>query len=212
MKNRFRRGLYAIADTSLVPRERLDAAAEAALAGGAVMLQYRDKSSDHARRLAEARLLAVRCREYGALFIVNDDVELALESGADGVHLGRDDPAIEAARARLGAGAIIGVSCYNELERARDAQARGADYVAFGRFFPSRTKPEAVSTSPELLKQARAALRVPIVAIGGITPENGGGLIAVGADLLAVIDGVFGRSDIRAAAARYAKLFRTEES
>jgi thiamine-phosphate pyrophosphorylase len=102
---------------------------------------------------------------------------------------------------------VIGVSCYNELGRARDAQARGADYVAFGRFFPSRTKPGAVSASPALLKEARATLRVPIVAIGGITPENGGALIATGADALAVIDGVFGQPDIRAAAARFAKLF-----
>jgi thiamine-phosphate pyrophosphorylase len=212
MESKFRRGLYAIADTSLIPRERLDAAAEAALAGGAVMLQYRDKSDDRVRRLSEARMLAARCRAHGALFIVNDDVELAAESGANGVHLGRDDPAIETARARLGPDAIIGVSCYNELERARHAQARGADYVAFGRFFPSRTKPAAVPASPELLKQALAALRVPIVAIGGITPENGEALIAAGADSLAVIDGVFGQPDVRAAAARYAKLFRIEES
>jgi thiamine-phosphate pyrophosphorylase len=141
--------------------------------------------------------------------LVNDDVELAAAVEADGVHLGRDDPAIERARARLGKSALIGVSCYNQLARALDAETRGADYVAFGSFFPSPTKPGAVRASLDLLQEARARLRVPIVAIGGITPENGASLIAAGADLLAVIDGVFNRTDIRAAAARYTQLFTT---
>ena len=154
-----------------------------------------------------ARALNALCREHGVAFLINDDVRLAGTIGAAGVHLGRDDPDIGAARAVLGASALIGVSCYNELARAQAAQDAGADYVAFGRFFPSRTKPQAVPAAPELLRAARTALKIPIVAIGGITPENGASLIAAGADALAVIEGVFNQSDIRAAAERYARLF-----
>lgn len=203
---KIRRG-SGFADAALLGRDRLATAVQQALDGGAVVIQYRDKSSDRARRLEEARALAALCQPHGARFIVNDDVELTKAVDADGVHLGRDDPAIEAARADLGAKALIGVSCYNELARALDAEKRGADYVAFGSFFPSPTKPHAVRATLDLLKEARARLRVPIVAIGGITPENGASLITAGADLLAVIDGVFGQSDIRAAAERYARLF-----
>jgi thiamine-phosphate pyrophosphorylase len=205
-------GLYAIADTALLAAERLASAVEQALAGGARLVQYRNKSADLARREREAAALAVLCRKYHALFIVNDDDELAAAVNADGVHLGRDDALIETARARLGSRALIGVSCYNQLDRALDAQARGADYVAFGSFFASRTKPQAVRASPELLREARTRVTVPIVAIGGITPENGAALIAAGADALAVIDGVFGQPDVRAAAARYAKLFEANHS
>jgi thiamine-phosphate pyrophosphorylase len=146
------------------------------------------------------------------LFIVNDDAALARQSQADGVHLGREDTAPVQARARLGSRAIIGVSCYNELPRAQAAQEQGADYVAFGRFFPSRTKPQAVQAGPELLHEAKKKLRIPVVAIGGITPENGASLIAAGADALAVIEGVFGQADVRAAAERYAQLFAKSNS
>lgn len=200
-------GLYAIADSSYLNAESFLPAVRAALAGGARVIQYRDKTSDAASREPIAGALNALCRAAGVPFLINDDVALAVAIGAAGVHLGRDDPEIDAARAALGPRVVIGVSCYDDLERARHAAAAGADYVAFGRFFPSRTKPQAVPASPALLRAARAELKVPIVAIGGITPENGGSLIAAGADALAVIEGVFGQPDIRAAAERYARLF-----
>jgi thiamine-phosphate pyrophosphorylase len=151
--------------------------------------------------------LAAVCRQNRALFIVNDDVELAAAVAADGVHLGKDDSAFNAARRRLGPTAVIGVSCYNALENALLAQTMGADYVAFGRFFPSSSKPSAALAPPELLTRARAALHLPIVAIGGISAQNGGSLVAAGADMLAVIDGVFGQADIRAASRAISALF-----
>jgi thiamine-phosphate pyrophosphorylase len=201
-------GLYAIADRTYLAADAFVPAVRAALAGGARVIQYRDKSSDPDTRTRIAGELNALCRDAGMPFLINDDLALARSVGAAGVHLGRDDPEIGKARAALGDNAVIGVSCYNDLDRARAAQAAGADYVAFGRFFPSRTKPQAVPATSELLRAARAALEIPIVAIGGITPENGGSLIEAGADALAVIAGVFGQPDIRAAAARYALLFR----
>ncbi|MFA7095023.1 MAG: thiamine phosphate synthase [Gammaproteobacteria bacterium] len=199
-------GLYAITNEAPDACELSDRVARA-LRGGARAIQYRDKSGDAARRLQEAEALRALCRAYNVPLIVNDDVELARAVGADGVHLGKDDASIAEARTALGAGAIIGVSCYNSLERALQADAAGADYVAFGSFFPSSTKPAAVRASLELLGTARAQIRLPIVAIGGITPENGAQLVAAGADMLAVIQGVFGAPDPEAAARRYAALF-----
>jgi thiamine-phosphate pyrophosphorylase len=200
-------GLYAIADSAYLSAAQFVPAVRAALDGGARVIQYRDKKSDVRQRETIARALNALCREYGVPLLINDDVALAAAVGAAGVHLGRDDPDIGAARAALGAAALIGVSCYNELARAQAAQAAGADYVAFGRFFTSRTKPQAVPATLELLRAARAELRIPIVAIGGITPENGASLIAAGANALAVIEGVFNQPDMRAAAERYARLF-----
>jgi len=200
-------GLYAIADTRYLDDARLMHAVAEAITGGARVIQYRDKKHDSKSRLQQASELAKACHQHGVLFIVNDDAGLTKQVKADGVHLGREDMPLAQARAQLGPEAIIGVSCYNELERALKAQADGADYVAFGRFFPSRTKPQAVQADPGLLREARQKLRVPIVAIGGITPENGASLIAAGADALAVIEGVFGQADVRAAARRYAQLF-----
>ena len=199
-------GLYAIADS--VYLKDFVPAVTAALLGGARVIQYRDKTNDATQREAIARALNALCRERGVPFLINDDVRLAGTIEAAGVHLGRDDADIVTARAALGPRAIIGVSCYNELARAQAAQDAGADYVAFGRFFPSRTKPRAQQAAPELLRAARGALKIPIVAIGGITPENGGLLIEAGADALAVIEGVFGQTDVRAAAERYARLFK----
>jgi thiamine-phosphate pyrophosphorylase len=201
-------GLYAIADSSYLSAEQFVPAVRAALDGGARVIQYRDKKSDAQQRATIARALNALCHEHDRPLLINDDVALAAAVAAAGVHLGRDDPDIGAARAALGPAALIGVSCYNELARAQAAQAAGADYVAFGRFFASRTKPQAVPATPTLLHAARAELRIPIVAIGGITPENGATLIAAGADALAVIEGVFGQADIRAAAERYAQLFK----
>jgi thiamine-phosphate pyrophosphorylase len=178
-----------------------------AIAGGAVLIQYREKHLGREERGHEAQALATLCREREVPLIINDDIELAAACGADGVHLGRDDVPVSRARRRLGRRAIIGVSCYNRLERARAAAATEANYVAFGRFFPSYTKAGAVQALPALLVQARREIRLPIVAIGGITPDNGEALIHAGADLLAVIHGVFGQPDIRAAAQAYAALF-----
>ena len=201
------RGLYAIADTTFATGAALERAVSAAIAGGARVIQYRDKSADGRRRRREAGALRALCRLHGVPLIVNDDVALALEIDADGVHLGREDTALEEARECLGDRFVIGVSCYDEIERAENAQTRGADYVAFGSMFPSTTKPEAVPAGIGVIERARPRVRVPIVAIGGITPDNGGSLVEAGADMLAVVSGVFAHRDPREAASRYARLF-----
>jgi thiamine-phosphate pyrophosphorylase len=201
-------GLYAIADTQYLDDARLIEAVTQAIAGGARVIQYRDKKHAAVERTRQASELVALCRQHGVLFIINDDVTLAQETRADGVHLGREDVPLAEARKLLGTRAIIGVSCYNDLARAQAAQKQGANYVAFGRFFPSRTKPQAVQANLDLLREAKRKLHIPVVAIGGITPENGASLIAAGADALAVIEGVFGQADVRAAAERYARLFK----
>jgi thiamine-phosphate pyrophosphorylase len=197
------RGLYAITPEWL-PGADLLKQVEQAVLGGAAMLQYRAKS-----RAEEsiARALLALCRNLGVPFVVNDDVALATKIGADGVHLGADDMNLLDARRLMGAKAIVGISCYNDYARAQSAVAQGASYVVFGSFFASPTKPHAVRAPIDLLRRASAELAVPIVAIGGITPENGGALIAAGADFLAAIDGIFGGDDVLNAARRYAKLF-----
>lgn len=197
------RGLYAITPANLAG-EALLAAVQEVIAGGAVMIQYRAKEG---LKKMEALALQQLCATFGTPLIINDDPALAADVGAAGVHLGRDDADPDEARRVLGPGGIIGVSCYDSLERARAAVAQGADYVAFGRFFPSRSKPAAVQAPLSLLERARAEIAKPIVAIGGITPDNGAGLIAAGADLLAVIEGVFGAADRRHTARHYAELF-----
>lgn len=200
-------GLYAITDAALQDPDQLPERVAQAIDGGARLVQYRDKSGDRAGRLRQARMLAELCRARGALLIVNDDTELAADSGADGVHLGRDDDAPAAARRRLGPRAVIGVSCYDQWERALEAVEQGADYVAFGRFYPSRTKPQAVQASLDLIRRAKQQLAVPVAAIGGITAQNGAQLVDAGADMLAVVRGVFAAADIRQAASAYAALF-----
>jgi len=197
------RGLYAITDG---PRPDLYSAVESALNGGAAILQYRDKSGESERRHAEAASLLAACRRFGVPLIVNDDVDLAAAIGADGVHLGEHDGDIDAARTRLGAAAIIGVSCYDSIDRARQLAAAGADYLAFGAFFPSPTKPLARRAGAGLLRDAKS-LGLPLVAIGGITPDNAQPLIEAGADFVAAISGVFAAADPFAAARRYANLF-----
>jgi len=193
-------GLYAI--TPEIPEATLPLAqqVELAIAGGARLIQYRDKTADIHKRLREARSILAVCRAAAIPLIVNDDLDLAAQIGADGVHLGQEDAGPLEARRRLGDRAIIGVSCYDKLERAIHAQQVGADYAAFGRFFSSTTKPMAVHATPELLRLARERLDIPLVAIGGITPENGRSLIAAGAQMLAAVEAVFGQQDIRAAA------------
>ena len=202
------RGLYAITPTELcLEPERLLTAVSAALRGGARVVQYRDKSRDFARRLESARALVALCARHGAKLIVNDDVELAASAQAHGVHLGTDDAPLMDARMRLGPAAIIGITCQDSLERARAASEGGADYLAFGAFFPSRTKPNARRASLELLREARVNTSLPICAIGGITAENAAAIIEAGADLVAAVEGVFGASDIEAAARLYARCF-----
>ena len=203
-----RNGLYAITNG---PRDDLLAVCEAAIDGGAVLLQYRDKTDDAGRRLAEARALAELCARRRIALIVNDDIGLALASGAMGVHLGEDDGDIASARAKLGPCAIVGVSCYDSIDRARLLAAAGADYLAFGAFHPSPTKPNARTATPALLREAKP-LGVPLVAIGGITAANGAALIEAGASYLAVISAVFGTRDVRGAARSFAVLFADARS
>ena len=201
------RGLYAIADGAYLSAMRLVPAVERALQGGARIIQYRDKNADAGTRCRRAVALARLCERYAVPLIVNDDPLLVLDAGAQGVHLGRDDGDAADARTVLGADAIIGVSCYNEFKRAVRAADAGADYVAFGSVYPSRTKPQAVHAGHELLRRAKAELDLAVVAIGGIKPENSAALIEAGADALAVIAGVFGEADVCAAASAYAQLF-----
>lgn len=197
-------GLYAITPQS-DDSESLLRRVQAALEGGARVVQYRDKSADQARRRAQANALRELTRRYGALLIVNDDVALAAQVAADGVHLGRDDLELSAARLRLGRGILIGVSCYDDLERARAAAAAGADYVAFGSVFASATKPNAVRAPLWLFERARACLRIPLVAIGGITLANVNQVVAAGAHSFAVVSALFDAHDVRAAAAAFTK-------
>ncbi len=202
-------GLYAItfetADT-----EKLLAQVEAALTGGIAAVQYRDKSGDVARRHEQASELVALCRRYKVPLIVNDDLRLADLCDADGVHLGRDDASLREARIILGKSKFIGASCYQSLEIALAAQAAGADYVAFGSFFASPTKPAAARADVTLLHEAARMLRVPIVAIGGITLTNAPPLLDAGADSLAVLSALFDAPDIRAAARDLNRLFETE--
>lgn len=201
-------GLYAITSDALCAEEtRLLAGVAAALRGGARWVQYRDKQAHPQQRHARADALLRLCRAQGAALIINDDLELAAALNADGVHLGASDAPLAAARARLGPQALIGASCGNSLARAQAAAAAGASYVAFGRFFDSRTKPQAPKAEIEVLRQARAQLRIPVCAIGGITPALAPSLIAAGAHWIAAVDGVFGAADIEQAARAYARLF-----
>jgi thiamine-phosphate pyrophosphorylase len=202
------RGLYAITDTGLLTNtSSLVEAVIQAILGGAQLIQYRDKSTDQNQRQQQAQALNILCGAYGVPLIINDDVKLAATVNAAGVHLGKDDASLQLARVSLGDTAIIGVSCYNRLDLALKATQMGADYVAFGSFFPSSTKPAAVAADISLLKEAKQRLGVPIVAIGGITPSNGQALVNAGADFLAVISGLFADVDIRSAAQAYSILF-----
>jgi thiamine-phosphate pyrophosphorylase len=204
-RNRVINGLYAItpdcSDTQeLLRKVRL------ALEGGASALQYRNKTADQALRQNQAQALRELTLEFGVPLIINDDVYLADRAAADGVHLGAADASLAAARTALGQGKIIGVSCYNRLSLAQEAASAGADYVAFGAFFPSAVKPGAVTADIELLRHARE-LNLPLVAIGGITIANGAALVQAGARALAVITALFEAANIRAAAQDFSKLF-----
>ena len=206
------RGLYAITTDSrdseaLIERVRLGLSA--ASPSPVAVLQYRNKLADLAARRREAAALATLCRASDVPFVVNDDLELALEVDADGLHLGREDGDLARARARLGE-RLLGASCYNELERARAAIAAGANHVAFGSVFPSATKPAAARAPLEIFAAARA-LGVPVVAIGGITLHNAREAIRAGADMVAVISDLFDAADIAEQACAYARIFEEEQ-
>jgi len=205
------RGLYAITDSQLLADGKLLPYVEAALKGGARLLQYRDKSSDEARRLREAEALRELCARHGAQLIINDDAELAARLGV-GLHLGQGDGSLAAARALLGRKAIIGATCHARLDLAEQAIREGASYVAFGRFFDSNTKPGAPAASLELLAQARQLAGLPIVAIGGVTLDNAPSLIAHGASLVAVIHALFSAenaAEVERRAHAFSALFAT---
>jgi thiamine-phosphate pyrophosphorylase len=199
-------GLYAVtpdlADTAALCRK-----VEAALSGGAKVIQYRNKTATAALRREQAVRLHSLCERYGVPMMVNDDVDLAVAVGAEGVHLGRDDGPAKKARAHMGDTMLLGISCYNSIAHAETALDEGADHIAFGAAFPSRVKPNAAHASVELYADARARFHVPIVAIGGITLENAPALIAAGVDAIAVISALFDAPDIERAASSFTALF-----
>ncbi|WP_181298054.1 thiamine phosphate synthase [Pseudomonas sp. Q2-TVG4-2] len=209
MKDTKLRGLYAITDSKLLADGRLLPYAEAALKGGARLLQYRDKSDDDKRRIREAEALRELCERHGAQLIINDDAELAARLGV-GLHLGQEDGSLSVARALLGRTAVIGATCHARLDLAEQAAHEGASYVAFGRFFDSNTKPGAPAATLELLEQARQRITLPITVIGGVTLENAPDLIARGASLVAVVHALFAAesaSEVERRAHAFSELF-----
>lgn len=206
-------GLYGITDSQLMPdTEQLLYAIESALKGGMQLLQYRDKSGDKVSRLKQAQALQALCSRYQVPLLINDDIELALNVGAAGVHLGQQDTSLVEARKRLGPHALIGVTCHNRLDLAEQAVQDGASYLAFGRFFSSQTKPLAAPADPSILQQAKQQFSLPVVAIGGITLERAPALINQGADLLAVVHNLFNAPDIEAQAHAFQACFATSTS
>ena len=203
------KGLYAITP-DIADTAELLARVEAALTGGAGLLQYRNKTAGAALRLTQARALLALCRKYHVPLIINDHLGLALALDAHGLHLGGEDGSIAEARERLGPGKVLGVSCYGRIENAHAATAAGATYVAFGGFFPSKVKPGAARTPVDLLSEAKRELKLPVVAIGGITLDNAPALIAAGADSVAVISALFEAQDVELAARRFESLFRKQ--
>lgn len=203
------RGLYAITDRELFQSLGKDITeiVTQAIEGGARIIQYRNKISSTAQRIREAQALLCLCREHNVTMIINDDVNLAREIDADGVHIGQQDMPLTEARNKLGKEKIIGVTCHNKIELAIVAQAGGADYVAFGRFYPSMTKPAATPATLDVLSSARKQLPIPIAAIGGINTTNARVLINSGADMLAVSHSVFGSDDIMASARQLSSFF-----
>ena len=204
-KNKLR-GLYVITDPQLCD-DNLVNMVEQAIMGGAKIIQYRNKTAGTQQQLKECLVLKALCKKHAAIFIINDNVELALESNADGVHLGQTDADINTARKLLGKNKIIGITCHSDINKAVSAQQQSANYVAFGRFFPSKTKPDAPPAKVEILAQARSQIQIPIVAIGGISVENAPVLIDTGADMLAVIHAIFAQNNIKQAAEKFNALF-----
>ncbi len=200
-------GLYAVTPDT-VDTPGLLAKVEAALSGGARLLQYRNKSASAALRLTQGRALLALCWEYQVPLVINDHLDLALALDAHGLHIGGEDGSVVEARKRLGPDKILGVSCYGRIENALAAAEAGATYVAFGGFFPSKVKPGAARTPVELLSEAKRELTLPLVAIGGITLDNAPALLAAGATSVAVISALFDAPDIRGTARRFSTLFR----
>lgn len=200
------KGLYAITPEMGDTRQLLKQV-ELIIAGGARILQYRSKSADTQLKFDQARQLQALCSQQAVTFIINDDLEMAAELKADGVHLGQTDHSILHARALLGSDALIGASCYDQVELARQAAANGADYLAFGAVFQSLSKPDTVHAPLTLFSQARN-LNLPLVAIGGITEKNADSVISAGADAIAVINGLFSAPDPYQAACTLSDLFR----
>ncbi len=190
-------GLYAITDENLITEENFEKATKSALQGGCRIIQYRDKSDDHKKRLQQETCLQSLCTQHHAICIINDDIALAKAIHADGVHLGKDDISIAQARKTLGENSIIGISCYNDLNLALQAEKNHADYVAFGAMFSSPTKPEASDASPLLIASAKKQLSIPVCAIGGITEDNITQVIGQGADMAAVISSLFASNNIK---------------
>jgi thiamine-phosphate pyrophosphorylase len=204
--------LYAITDSQLLPGNKLAEGVLAALKGGCKLVQYRDKSADQARRLSDAKTLLNLCVNHQAQLIINDDVALAQEIGAHGVHLGQGDTNAMAARLILGSNAIIGVTCHDSIALAQQAIKDTANYVAFGRFFPSSTKPDARPAPISLIGEARKTIGdVPIAVIGGITLENVQMLVDAGADYLAVCNDLFGAEDVQAKSKSFNRLLTTNQ-
>lgn len=199
-------GLYVITDPKLCGENIIQKVNDAIL-GGAQVIQYRNKITDKQHQRTEAAALQSLCKQHDRLFIINDDIALAIETNADGVHLGQTDSNIIKARKQLGTEKIIGITCHSDLSLAINAQTQTADYVAFGRFYPSKTKPTAPPADIEILQQAKSQLQIPIVAIGGIRVENAPALINAGADMLAVIDAVFSKENTQLAASEFKSLF-----
>jgi len=204
-------GLYAITDTGLIDTRQLANAVSAAINGGARLIQFRDKGPSSPQRTRLAASVQAVCSRRDVPLIINDDIDLCEQIGAAGVHLGTDDCNLASARERLGAAALIGISCYNRLDLAEKAEQQGADYIAFGSFYSSGIKPDAVRADTELLQRAQRCLSIPIIAIGGITRTNARPLIDAGADMVAVISDVFGSDDIRAAAFEFSCMFTTHK-
>ena len=203
-------GIYAITDPNLLSTEtQLLSAVDDALSQGVRIIQYRDKTASNDQKLARAKLIKQLCDQYQAVSIINDSLELAIASNAHGVHLGQTDGSIEEARKQLKASSIIGVTCHDDLALAQQAEKAGADYVAFGRFFPSETKPHAKPADIRCLVEAKTHLSIPIVAIGGINPHNMSQIIDAGADSLAVIHAIFGQPNTKAAASELVTRFRS---
>ncbi|HXH10836.1 MAG TPA: thiamine phosphate synthase [Alphaproteobacteria bacterium] len=205
------RGLYVITDTKLIPRHRFIDTVEAAVRGGATMVQLREKDTPRDEVVRLGRELLAVTRRYGALLIINDHPSVAQEVGADGAHVGREDPPVAEARVLLGPQAIIGASCYGDVARAVAAEHDGADYVAFGTPFPSPTKTKRTDISLEIFRHAKQQVKVPVFAIGGITLDNAQQVIDAGADGIAVVSAVFGAADVEAAARALARLFERGE-
>ena len=202
------KGLYAITDSKLTPKESILDLVRSAITGGAKIIQLRDKEKTDRELKDLAEKLCLLCREMDAIFMVNDRPELAAGIGAHGVHIGKDDTDISTAR-KLLPGGIIGVSCYNSIERAVEMERRGADYVAFGSLFPSPTKPGAVKAPLSLVQNAKMRLKIPVCGIGGITPENAKLAVDAGADMVAVISSLWKAASVKEQAQRFSRLFKT---